>query len=207
MTKYFYSLDGVTTAGPVTSEELKEMHTRREINDFSLCSSEKPEAGIQYHHWFPIVYLDDATLDTNTQKALPGSMVEILRRFEGAIVAANLTSPSELEAVWLSKVGDDYFSIRPRTATAPVHLPLKSMLSLREWPTDVSFSIHRPVDRTIKRSALGKMFHSDVKYRKPEFMKVELTAPLVLEVYHNPVYRGGAQTFFGTGVGFSLPLS
>jgi hypothetical protein len=204
MNKYFYSTDGVRTIGPVDIEELKQLHLSAKISDFTLCAKEDYDLSNHYPSWFPATALDHGITAINTPREPCATQLGILGRYLGAVVAANATDPVKFEGAGLVFVGADYFSLRPMSSELPIHYSLRSILSLREWPMTVPYAIHRPVDLTLKQGALSKLFSGKIEDKPPEYMKVDVSTRLVIEIYHNVIYsgRGGA----GVGVGVAIPI-
>jgi hypothetical protein len=202
MTKCFYSINGIETIGPVGIEELRELHRDAKIPDFALYSQEDRFTPNSYPSWFPASSLAEPK---NSKSDAPSdNQLDILRKYLGAAVAANTADPSKFEAARLVFVGADYFSLRPVSSTLPIHYPTHSILSLREWPTAIPYTLRRPVDLTLKQGAISRLFTGDIQDRPAEFENVQLMAPLVIEIFHN--VSNTRRSGVGVGVGVAIPI-
>lgn len=213
MNKCFYSTDGITTIGPVTIEELKELHRCGKISDFALYAEEELHNPNVYVSWLTVLSLTGPSNRRAASDAPCATQLGILGQYLGALVAANATDPLKFQATWLVFVGADYFSLRPVTSKLPIHYPLSSILSLREWPVTVPYAIHRPVDHTLKQGTLSKLFTGKIQDvlgknqdGKPEFAPAWLTTPFAIEIYHNVIYSSGGGVGVGVGVGVAIPI-
>jgi len=204
MDKYFYSIDGIKTIGPVSADELKELYRRSAISDFSLVASEGPANRESYYSWFPMFVLERQSKSRPENAPEASNQLGILARYLQALVAVNSTDPSKFEAARLAFVGTDFFTVKLAASNLPVHYPIQSILSLREWPINVPYAIHRPVDLTLKQGALSKMFLGSNEEKQSELMKAELQTPLAIEIYHNVIYSNGGRGSFG--VGLAIPI-
>lgn len=205
MSKCFYSTDGTNTSGPISLEELKNLYREGKISAFGLFAEEDTYPGDptysvgSYSCWKPALYLSE-----NTPATQFPSQLGVLGRYVGALIAANITDPLKFEAARLHFVGTDYFSVSLISSGLPIHYPASSILSLREWPSPVPYLIHRPIDLTLRQGTLSKIFTGKIEEKQPEFIKVQVTAPLAIEIYHNVIYNSGGS--LGIGIGMAIPI-
>jgi hypothetical protein len=193
MDKYFYSIDGVTTIGPVSSDELKQLHKSRSISDFTLYSQIDVDG--RYSLWKPVIELTEVS--NVERKPTPTTLPELLTQFIGSFVAVNLRDPVKIQAARLLNVGTDFFTISDGLSA---HFPTRYVLSIRQLPTNLEFRIQKPIDRTLKQGAISKFFNGDVTTREPDLMTAYVKVYVGVELYHKVVYTGA------TGVGVSIPM-
>jgi len=203
--KCLYSKDSIQSEGPVTLEELKKLHSDGSLSNEVLCSELGDYGGgfsdgADYFLWRPIIryLLKRQEFDSRANGA--NSIHDILQIYSGWFIGLNLVDPKSFEVVRLDKVNEDSFTVSLRQGEDRFHYPFRQLISFSESLTLIDCKMPKPVDRTLKQSAISKFLKGDAQQMPPDWVKVRIEVPLLIEIFHVVVYKGSI------GVGVSMPV-
>ena len=197
--KCFISKDGILTEGPIIFSDLKQLHAKGELQNGMLCSVQDPWDA--YDLWRPVSrhYLKRQDFDSRSRQG--SGLADLFRIYLGWFIGLNLTDPKEFDVGQLVRVESDFFGVKLRGGEDIFHYPYTQVVSVAESMAQIECKIQKPIDRTIKQGALSKFFNGNVQDAPPDWVKVKIEVPLLVEVNHLIVYKGSV------GVSVSMPMN
>jgi hypothetical protein len=189
----FYSIDGVSTHGPVSEEDLRQFHLEGSLLDGALYA--EPDFSRNFERWLPVARLIKTPGEIGTAIVAPQNLSALLHVFSGWFVGLNLNAPTAFEVVKLLSVGTDFFTVEPRGGGGVYHVPFNRVISVTEASAFIETKIQKPMPPTDTtqwiRDGTGTK-------RLQEWIRAKIEVLISIQVDHVSRGKGATETVFGT---------
>jgi hypothetical protein len=192
----FYSIDGVSTHGPVSEEDLRQFHLEGSLLDSALYA--EPDFSRNYERWLPIARLVRRPELLGSIPHAPQNLAALLHVFSGWFVGLNLNSATAFEVVRLASVGGDFFTVEPRGTGSIYHFPFTRVISVTETSSFIETKIQKPTPPGDTATWIREGGGVGGAKRLQEWIRAKIEVLLLIQVDHVSRGKGTTETVFGT---------